>query len=425
MRRFLLMGWMALIFWPAFTQIGNLENAAILSIDSCYVWAQRNYPLVKQQALIEKSKEYSIENASKGTLPQLNLAGQGTYQSEVTGLPITLPGVNITPLSKDQYKLYGEVAQPITDLITVKHQKELIQRNAAVEKEKIEVELFKLKERINQLFFGILLIDAQVLQSQTLKKDLQAGIDKANAAIANGTALKSSLNLLKAEMLKVDQRVIELQASKKGFADMLALFINRPVDENTQLEKPLVVALDTRINRPELRLFAAQRQIFDVQNDLISSRNLPRVSLFFQGGLGRPALNFLSNDFETYYIGGLRLNWNLSSFYTQKNERKTLALNQDIVGIQQEAFLFNTNLSLKQQSAEISKLNQLISADQEIIQLRESIRNTAKNQLDFGTVSSNDYITYLNDEDQAKQGLLLHQIQLLMAQYNAKTTAGN
>jgi outer membrane protein TolC len=152
---------------------------------------------------------------------------------------------------------------------------------------------------------------------------------------------------------------------------------------------------------------------------------LPRVSLFFQGGLGRPALNFLSNDFETYYIGGLRLNWNLSSFYTQKNERKTLALNQDIVGIQQEAFLFNTNLSLKQQSAEISKLNQLISADQEIIQLRESIRNTAKNQLDFGTVSSNDYITYLNDEDQAKQGLLLHQIQLLMAQYNAKTTAGN
>jgi outer membrane protein TolC len=425
MCRYLMLGWMALIFWPAFTQIGNSVNAPQLNIDTCYVLAQRNYPLVKQQALIEKSEEYSIENATKSTLPQLNLAGQGTYQSEVTGLPITLPGVNITPLSKDQYKLYGEVAQPITDLITVKHQKELIQRNAAVEKEKIEVELFKLKERINQLFFGILLIDAQVLQSQTLKKDLQAGIDKANAAIANGTALKSSLNLLKAEMLKVDQRVIELQASKKGFADMLALFINRPVDENTQLEKPQVVSLDTRINRPELRLFAAQRQIYDVQNDLISARNLPRVSLFFQGGLGRPALNFLSNDFEMYYIGGLRLNWNLSSFYTQKNERKTLALNQDIVGIQQEAFLFNTNLSLKQQSSEISKLNQLISTDQEIIQLRESIRNTAKNQLDFGTVSSNDYITYLNAEDQAKQGLLLHQIQLLMAQYNAKTTAGN
>ena len=154
--------------------------------------AQRNYPLVKQYALLEKSQVYSLSNAAKGVLPQLSLSGQGTYQSEVTGLPISIPGVEIQTLSKDQYKLYGEVVQPITDLFTLKYQKELVQSNVRAETQKIEVELYKLKERINQLFFGILLIDAQIQQTESLKKDIQLGLDKTNAAIANGTALKSN-----------------------------------------------------------------------------------------------------------------------------------------------------------------------------------------------------------------------------------------
>lgn len=422
MNRYILLGLSALIFYPAFTQIGKFPP---LSIDSCYAMAQRNYPLVKQYALLEKSQAYSLSNAAKGVLPQLSVSGQGTYQSEVTGIPISLPGIEIQALSKDQYKLYGEVVQPITDLFTLKHQKELIQSNVKVETQKIEVELYKLKERINQLFFGILLIDAQIQQTESLKKDIQLGLNKTNAAIANGTALRSNAMTLQAELLKADQRITELKATRQGYADMLGLFIQQPLDAGVALEKPVVVQLNPGINRPELRLFAAQRQIFDAQNKLISARNLPRASLFFQGGYGRPALNFLSNDFESYYIGGLRFTWNLANFYTSKNERHNLAINQDIVGLQQETFLFNTNLTLKQQNAEIAKLQELITSDQQIIQLRENVSTTAKNQLEYGTITSNDYITYLNAADQAQQGLLLHQIQLLLAQYNAKTTAGN
>lgn len=413
------MGLTALIFYPAFTQTGKL------SVDSCYAMAKRNYPLLKQYALIEKSREYSLENAAKGTLPQLNLAGQATYQSEVTKIPISLPNLEIPTLSKDQYKLYAEVAQPITDLFTVKYQKELIKSNAEVEGQKIEVELFKIKERINQLFFGIILVDAQIQQTELLKKDIQLGIDKTNAAITNGTALKSSANALKAELLKANQRIIEFKAARKGYLDMLSLFIHQQLDDNVVLEKPAVLAVSSSINRPELRLYSAQQRTFEVQNKLITARNLPRASLFLQGGYGKPALNVLNNAFDLYYIGGLRLNWNLSGYYTAKNERKILSINQDIIGLQRETFLFNTNLNLKQQNAELSKLQELIASDSEIIQLRESIKNTAKNQLDFGTVTSNDYITYLNAEDQAKQGLLLHQIQLLMAQYNYQTTSGN
>lgn len=401
------------------------QSVNSLYIDSCYAWAKQNYPLTRQYSLIEKSKEYSIDNTNKGYLPQFNIAGQATYQSEVTEIPIKLPNVNIEPLSKDQYKLYGEVSQPITDLFTVKDNKVLIKANAQVEEQKIEVELYKLRERINNLFFGILLIDAQIQQTELLKKDLQSGIDKTNVAIANGTSLKSAADNLKAELLKANQRIIELKANRKGYADMLSLFIGKPINDNTTFIKPQTQIVSNTINRPELKLYDLQKKTFDYQSKLITAKNLPRFNLFFQGGLGRPALNMLSNDVKGYYIGGLRLNWSLTGFYTYNKEKKILALNQNGVDIQRDIFLFNTNLTIQQQNSEVSKVQELIETDNSIITLRDNIKNTTKNQLENGTATTNDYLTAVNAQDQAQQNLLLHQIQLLMAQYNLQTTTGN
>ena len=292
----------------------SYTNAQTLGLERCYQLAESNYPLVQQYALIDKTKEYSITNAAKGYLPQFHIGGQASYQSDVTQIPISLPNIDIPSLSKDQYKIYGEVSQPITDLFTVKHQKELIHANTAVEEQKIDVELYKLKERINQLYFGILLIDAQIAQTEILKKDIQSGINKNNTAIANGIALKSSADVLRAELFKADQRTIELKATRKGYADMLSLFINQSVDEQTTLERPYPVTLAREINRPELKLFDGQKKIFDVQDKFINAKNLPRFSLFLQGGYGRPALNMLNNDFDLYYLGGVRLMWNISGF---------------------------------------------------------------------------------------------------------------
>ncbi|MBD1423963.1 TolC family protein [Sphingobacterium arenae] len=401
------------------------QSSKLLTIDACYQLAESNYPLIKQHALLDKTKEYSLTNAAKGYLPQINLSGQVSYQSDVTQVPISLPNVDIPSISKDQYKLYGEVSQPLTDLFTVKHQKELIYANTAVEEQKIEVELYKLKERINQFYFGILLIDAQLIQAEILKKDIRSGMNKNDVAIANGTALKSSADVLQAELLKADQRTIELKAIRKGYADMLSLFVNQPVDENTILEKPYITSLTPEINRPELKLFEIQKKTFDVQNKLIDTKMLPRFNLFFQGGYGRPALNMLNNNFDLYYIGGVRLTWNISSFYTQKQEKQILNLNQNALDVQKETFLFNTNLTLKQQNSEISKLEELIQTDQDIVLLRENITLSAQNQLAYGTITTNDYLTYTHAEDQAKQNLIVHKIQLLMAQYNFKTTSGN
>jgi outer membrane protein TolC len=387
--------------------------------------AKQNYPLIKQYTLIEKTKEYSISNAQKGILPQFNIAGQATYQSAVTQIPISLPNVNIPIMSKDQYRLYGEVSQSITDLFTVKDQKKYINASSEIEVQKAEVELYKLRERINNLFFGILLIDAQIQQTELLKKDIQSGIEKANVAIDNGISIKSTTDNLKAELLKANQRTIELKATRKGYADMLALFIGNPIDESTILEKPHRQVIATIINRLELKLFDLQKKTFDIQNKLITNRNMPRVSVFFQGGLGRPALNMLDNDFKEYYIGGLRLNWNIAGFYTYKNEKKTLALNQSFIDIQRETFLFNTNLTLKQQNADITKMQELIETDKCIITLRESVKTATQNQLTYGTATTNDYLIAVNAEDQAKQNLVLHEIQLLLIEYSVQTTSGN
>lgn len=399
------------------------QSIPSLNIDSCYALAKRNYPLVKQYALLEQSKEYSVDNVNKKYLPQLNVAGQASYQSEVTAIPVTLP--NVTPLSKDQYKLYGEVNQPLTDMLVFKDQKELIETNSEIEEQNLEVELYKLKERIKQLYFGILLIDVQLQQTELLKTDIQTGIDKTKAAIDNGIALRSSADLLNAELLKANQRSIELKTKRTGFTDMLSLFINQPISENTRFETPGHQALSNTINRPELKIFELQKQTIDVQSKLITAKTLPRFNLFFQGGLGRPALNMLSNDVKGYYIGGLRLNWNVSGFYSYNKEKQILTLKQNALDIQRETFLFNTSLLLKQQNSELTKLQELIGSDNEIILLRERIKNTAKSQLENGTATTNDYLTYVNAEDQAKQNKLLHQIQLLMAQYSYQTTSGN
>lgn len=400
-------------------------SAQTLTLDQCYTLARARYPVVKQLALIEKTRDYTVSNAAKGTLPQLSVGGQATYQSAVTGLPIEIPNMKIPTVSKDQYKVFGEVSQSLTDGPIVSRQKELARANAAAQTQQVEVELYKLRERVNQLFFGLVLLDAQIQQTELLKNDIRVGLNKTQAAITNGTALKSNADILNAELLKADQRSIELHASRQGFGDMLSLLIGQPVEESAVLETPPVPDLSPTISRPELSLFEVQHRSFEVQNRLLAARANPRLSVFAQGGYGRPALNMLSNTFDFYALGGVRLNWNLGAFYTLKNDRELLTINRTLVDIQRQTFLLNTQISMKQQSRELSKYQALIDTDARIIALREQMKITANAQLEFGTLTVNDYLAFLNAEDQARQNLLLHRIQLLMTQYGYSVTAGN
>lgn len=397
-----------------------------LTLDECYTLAEKNYPLVRQYELIEKSREYSLSNASKGALPQLTIMGQATYQSDVTKMPFEMPGMEIPTLSKDQYRVQGEVVQPLSDLFTtLKYKKEAIDAEANVERSQTDVEFHKVRERVNQLYFGILLIDAQIVQLDIMRSNIHSAMEKNRTAIENGVALKSSADLLKAELLKVNQKEMEMEAMRTTFLEMLSLFINREITEETTLQRPMEAQPTTAINRAELLLFDSQKELLLTKEKLVTAATLPRLNLFLQGGYGKPALNMLTNDFDYFYVGGIRLSWNISSLYTNKKERRLIKNNQAAVDLRKDLFLFNLNLNVTQQNSEIEKLHKIIESDREIIALRENIRRSAENQLQYGTITTNDFLISLNEEDEAKQNLIYHQMQQLAAQHNLKTTLGN
>jgi len=400
-------------------------TAQSLTLDECYGLAEQNYPLIQQRELIVKSKDYSVTNAARGYLPQLSINGQASYQSDVTRIPIESPVLQVPVLSKDQYKIYAEATQTLYDGGMIREQQATQEANARVESQKVEVELYKLKDRVNQLFFGALTIDAQLKQNDLLIKDLQNTMAKTDAAIANGTALKSSFNTLKAELLKAQQRAIELKTTRAAYIDMLALFVNRDLGDNVTLTKPAAPVVSREIRRPEMQLYAYQDQSVDLQYRTLAARNRPRLSLFLQGGYGRPALNMLDNTFKGYYIGGVRLNWSLSGLYTNKQDKALIDLSKRNIDVQRQTFLFNTNMTLQQQNREAAKYQQLLASDDEIIALRTSVKNAAAAQLENGVIDTNDYLREVNAQDQAQQNKILHEIQFLLAQYNQQTTTGN
>lgn len=396
-----------------------------LSLEQAYDLARANYPLIKQKDLLRNTADLAVENIQKNFLPQVNLSGQANYQSAVIKIPFTVPGFPIESPSRDQYKITADISQLLYDGGMTKEQKEIQRLNASVEEQRVEVDLYRVKERINQVYLGILYLDEQFKQVELVKSDLQGGINRVEAQVNNGVAFRSNLNLLKAEFLKNDQRLIEIKALRKGLIDALSLLTGRSFTGEVKLEKPQNIPSMKEVVRPEIKLFSDQDKLIAQQEKLLLSKNLPKASLFLQTGYGRPALNVLKNEFDAWYIAGVKLNWSLSTLYTKKKEKQIIGLNKQMVESQKETFLLNTNIQLQQQQSEIDKLQQLISTDREIINLRESVKEAARAQLDNGVITANDYLREINAEDQARQTLITHQLQLLQAQINYNTISGN
>jgi len=399
-----------------------------LSINDCYKKAQVNYPLVKQYGLIEQSKAYNLSNADKGYLPQFALSAKASYQSEVTKLPITLPNVVIKGLNKDQYQSVLEVNQTIWDGGVIQNQKKITEASSTVERQKLDVDMYAINDRVNQLFFGILLLDEQIKQNILLQDELKRNYGQISSYVANGIANQADLDAVKVNQLNTAQRKVELEATRKAYREMLAAMIGEPIKEDTYLTKPSAaesVSLSETINRPELQLFDAQNNLFETQKSMINSKNLPKLGLFVQGGYSNPGLNMLKSEFSPYYVAGARLSWNFGGLYTKKNEKKLLENSQQNIAVQKETFMFNTNLKMTQQNNEIEKMKQLMRDDDEIIRLRTNIKKSAEVKVEHGTLSVTELLREINSEDQAKQNKVLHEIQLLMSIYNYKNTTNN
>lgn len=412
-----------IILQPGFALAQQMNR---LTLDEANQLARDNYPALQQKGLIGQTASLSIENLDKGYLPQFTVSGQATYQSNVTQVSVPIPGIKIEPLSKDQYKLVADVSQRVFDGGTIKNQDKVQQLSAEADQQKIEVQLYALKQQVNQLFLGVLYLDAEKQQVALAEDNINVGIKNVESQVLNGTSFRSNLDLLKAELLKTQQNMIELDATKKGMVQTLELFINKSLPDDVVFVTPdtTQVNFENNISRPEIKLYTDQSNLFEQQKKLIQSKNLPRASLFFEGGYGRPGLDMLKNEFDFFYIGGIRLNWSLSGLYTRKRENQLVDINKRTVDIQKETFLLNTKAQLKQQQSDIEKLKQLIASDNDIIALRAQVTNAAKAQLQNGVISANDFLKEVNDENQARQSLITHKIQLLQAQINYQTILG-
>ena len=408
--------------------ICQLSSMAQLTVEVCQEKAKANYPLVKQYGLIEQTALYNISNANKGYLPQLTLSAKGTYQSQVTKLPITIPNVTIPGLSKDQYQAVVEANQVIWDGGAISAQKKITNANTEVEKQKLEVDLYTLNERVNQLYFGILLINEQLRQNDILQNELQTNYNRIASYKQNGVANQSDLDALKVEQINTQQRETELKSTQKSYFIMLSALTGLTIDAKTELIKPeinLAILNATTNHRPEIGLFDAQNKLLESQKELLNAGNRPKIGAFVQGGYGKPGLNMLTNAFSDFYIGGIRLSWNLSGFYTQKNNLNKIEISKKVMDVQKETFLFNADLKTKQQQTEIEKLQSTLSNDDEIIRLRGNIKKSASAKVDNGTLSITDLIREINAEDQAKQLKSLHEIQLIMNVYQLKNNINN
>ena len=415
------------LFLSMFLACAFSIKAQTLSIEDCQRMARENYPAIARYNVIENVKNFSLENANTAYFPQLSLNAKATWQSDVTKIDLELPQ-NFPPLAipvpdKDQYQVSAQLNQLIWDGGKVAAQKENIAANAEVEKQKLETEIYSLQERVNNVFFGALLLKEQLQQQATLEKELQRNYEKVQSYVTNGVANDADLSAVKVEQLKAGQQRIQMESGLDSYLRILSVLIGQQVDNETFLEKPAVdLLLSNSINRPEIKLFEAQENLLNSQKSALNARNMPVIGAFAQGGYGKPALNMFQNKFNPYFIGGVSLSWNFGSLYTFKNEKKSIEQQKIAIDSQRETFLHNLNMQLPQQQNEIEKYRRTMLDDNEIISLRTQIKNAAEAKVENGTMTVSDLLQEINALEIARQAKSLHEIQYLMSVYNLKFT---
>ncbi|MEI6124626.1 MAG: TolC family protein [Bacteroidota bacterium] len=406
---------------PVFSQ-----KTDTLTLVLCQQQAIENYPLIKQKDLLSASADLRIKNLNTSYFPQLSLSGQATYQSAVTQIPQFSPLFQVPSMNKDQYKVTLDLNQTIWDGGLTSAQKKLETSELQSDKLSVDVELAKIKTQINLIFFNILLDQQNQKVLSSIQADLQSRLKKMEAGIKDEVVLQSSADVLKAEYIKTEQQMIELKEAKQTAIKMLAEFINKPIAEDAVFKLPetdaSIVVYDNK--RLEMQLFDFQMNKLDVSKKLSTVKTMPKFYAFGQGGYGRPGFNMLSNNFDFFYIFGAKLSWNITGFYQTGREKQIIDIQKNLLQAQKETFDKNLKISSQKDMDDITKFQQLIENDNEIVRLRENITHSASVQLDNGIITATEYVTELNNEIQARFNMELHKIQLQMAKLNYLNAMG-
>ena len=407
--------------------------AQTLTLDECQRLAQENYPLIKRYGLIEQTTGYTLANISKGWLPQVSATAQATLQSDVMSFPDALKnmmaqtGQELKGLSKSQYRVGVDINQTIYDGGSISGQRNVAKLQGDIQSAQNEVDLYAVRQRVNDIYFSILLTDERLKVNDDLQILLESNLNKLNAMLSNGLAMESDVSSMKAEQLNARQHRTELNATRKSLCRMLAMLCGK--DEILLVTKPLNSIISQGNNRPELKLLDTQLRLADAQEKLLDTSLLPRMSIFAQGYYGYPGYNTFEDMFSRKWslngLIGARLTWNISQFYTNKGEKAKLQLQRQQTENARETFLFNNNLQQVQQNEEIDKYRQLMEDDANIVSLREEVRKAAESKLANGIIDTNALLQEINRENQARIELATHEVMMLQQIENLKYTTGN
>ncbi len=401
--------------------------SAQITLDRCISAATEHYPQSKQLGLTDLSYGYKTTDAGKAYLPQVSAAAKASYQSDVTSLPISIPGMSIPTLDKDQYNITLQVDQLIWDGGLVKAQKESIKAENSAERKKTEADIFQVRDKVNQVYFGILLADENLRLSKLLKEELARSEEKVSALCKTGYASQSDVDAVKVEFLNALQREDDIRSGRRTLINMLTILTGMEIGEETVFEVPSVIGTDEIVEakRPETEAIDAMKTLADTKKDLIDAKNMFKIGAFVQGGYGKPGLNMLSNKFDPYYLGGIRFSWNFGGLYTKKSEKEQVEIQKRGLDVQRETFLYNLSLKTSQQRENIARLKAITLNDNKIIELRKNIKKASESRLEGGTISVNDYLGDINKLDMALRTKSAHEIEYLNALYDYKSTMNN
>ena len=400
------------------------------TLEECQQAAEKNYPLIKQYGLIAKTTQLTVKNIQKGWLPQVTASAQATYQSAVTAWPESMQtmyqqmGLNMKGLRKDQYKIGVDLQQTIYDGGAISSQRNIAQQEGKVQEAQTETNLYQVRRRVNEMYFSLLLLNEQIQLNEDVKALLQSSEKKLSAMVKGGTAATSDLDNVRAERLSVEQQNENLKQQKLMLQRMLSVFCGLEVN-NTQKPAPIQIASSVN-NRPEMRLYNSQLELTEAKEKALDTQLRPKLGLFAQGFYGYPGLNMFEDMMNRKWslngIVGVKLSWNVSAFYTHKNDKARLSAQREMIENAREVFLFNNKLEEIQQSENISRYQTMMKSDDEIIVLRTNVRKAAESKLAHGIIDVISLLREINNENAAKTQQSIHEIDMLKEMYNLKYT---
>lgn len=410
--------------------LSPLLATAGLTIEQCVEKARDNYPMVKKYDLLAYTLDIELSDINKGWLPRIGVYGQVTAQNVVPSFPESLSGVlqqmgqPMKGLGKLQYKAGVDVSQTIWDGGVSHAQRELRRAGTAAEQSGLDVEMYAVKQRVENLYFAILLTEEQIAQNRNTMTLLDATLERLKAMLRNGTAMQSDVDMIEAQKLTVMQGIAQAESALSGYRTVLGMFMGESLQGVELIRPDSVMPSELQSDRPEIRLFDTRIVAADASRRLADTALMPKVGLFAQAYYGYLGFDYfksmINRDLSFNIMAGVKVSWNIDSFYTKRNVSRRNRL--DIAGImaEKETFLFNSDMQVASQLEKIRGIRDVMKDDSRIMALRANVRKSAESQLQNGIIDTTALLTKITDENQAALMARYHEIQLVQEIYNLK-----